>query len=873
VQSVLVRGLNELVLLERDDVLHRLDQLVDEASASHGRLVLLGGEAGIGKSTVARAVAASAAGRVVVRVGHCDNVAAPAALGPLLDSYPELAGTIDTDLDRPALFRSLLRRLGEEPTLVVLEDVHWADAATLDFLRFLGRRVETLPALVLATYRDDEVGAGHPLAATFGDLSSSAGVERLGVVPLSVDGVRRLAEEAGSTLDPRLLHERTAGNAFYVTEVLAAAGSNVPDTVRDAVLARSSRLSEGARGVLAAAAVLGQPAELWLLTSVSGCPPAAVDECVAAGLLVGDGRRWYFRHDLARLSVEGTLLPTQRSTLHAAALSALETKGGVDAHRLASHADACEDSAAALRYAVPAAERSARLGAHRDAVELYQLALRHHPARDAERSRLCAALSYECYLTDQGEEAFEARRESMELAEDPRLIGDAERWLSRISWYLGRGEAARTWMERAVNTLEQAGEGHELAMAYSNRSQLCMLAFDTAGAVSWGTRALELARRLGDRDTEIHALNNVGSALATGGDYHDGVTMLQQSRDLALAADAHEHVARAHTNLASTSLTTRHLADGRRHLQEGIAYCVDRDLDSWAHYMRAWEPRLAEELGDFDRAQRLALDLLELPGLPPIVRVPAAATAAQVIHRQGRDGRALLAEATEQARDTGEAQRLVPVAVAWAELAWLQGRTEDIESEIDLAWAAAVAQPESWELGELSWWLRVGGVRRSVPLPVAAPFGLMLDGSWDDAARAWSELGIPYWEALSRAQAPGLEDARRALEILDRLGAVAAREAVVRDRHAAGLPVPRGPRGGADPQRAGLTARELEVLALLADGLSDVAIAEALVLSPKTVGHHVSSVLRKLEAPSRSRAVALALRRGILSQADPAPEV
>jgi DNA-binding CsgD family transcriptional regulator len=867
-----VHELNEPVLLERDDVLQRLDGLLEDAIASRGRLVLLGGEAGVGKSTVVRAAAAAAGGRVVVRVGHCDNVVAPAALGPLLDADPEMARTVDTDLERPALFRSLLRRLGEEPTLVVLEDVHWADEATLDFLRFLGRRVENLPALVLATYRDDEVGADHPLSVTLGDLSSTAGVERLGVVPLSVDGVRRLVAEAGSSLDPELLHERTAGNAFYVTEVLAASGSSVPNTVRDAVLARTSRLSDDARGVLAAAAVLGQPAELWLLTEVSGCPAEAVDECVAAGLLVGDGRQWNFRHDLARLSVEETLLPTQGSALHAAALRALEAKGGADAYRLAFHADACDDSAAALRYAVPAAARSARLGAHRDAVELYEMALRHHRARDGERYRLCAALSYECYLTDRLERAFDARLESMELAEDPRVVGDAERWLSRITWYMGLGDAAHQWMERAVSTLEEVGEGPELAMAYSNKAQLCMLAFDTAGAVSWGTRALELARRIGDRDTETHALNNVGAALATGGDFHAGITMLEQSLDLALAADAHEHVARAYTNLASTTITTRHLVEGGRYLDAGIAYCDERDLDSWAHYMRAWRPRVALELGDVDSAGRLAETLLALPGLPPHVRIPALVTAAQGAQRRGLDGRAWLEEATELASPTHEAQRLVPVALGWAELAWLQGSTHEIEAGIDLAWSTAADHPEPWDLGELSWWLHVAGVRRDTPAPLPAPFQLMLDGSWQDAAQAWRELGTPYWEALSLAQESDLEAARRALEILGRLDATAVREAVVRDRHAAGLPVPRGPRDATSRERGGLTSRELEVLALLGDGLSDAAIAEALVLSPKTVGHHVSSVLRKLEAPSRSRAVAVAHRRGILTPSDPARE-
>ncbi len=513
------------MLLERDDVLHRLDRLLDDALASHGRLVLLGGEAGVGKSTVVRALAESAARRVVVRVGRCDNVAAPAALGALVDADPGIASVVDAHLERTTLFRTLLRRLGEEPALVVLEDVHWADEATLDFLRYLGRRVESVPVLVVATYRDDEVGVDHPLAVTLGDLSSAAGVERLHVVPLTVDGVRRLADAAGSSLDPQLLHERTEGNPFYVTEVLAADGSSVPVTVRDAVLARTSRLTEGARGVLAATAVLGQPAELSLLSAVSGCPDSAVDECVVAGLLVGDGRRWGFRHELARLSVLETLLPTQLSTLHAAALRSLEAAGGADPHRLAFHADACGDSASVLRHAVPAAERSARLGSHREAAELYRLALRNHPARDAERSRLCAVLSYECYLVDRLQEAFDARHESMELSEDPRTVGDAERWLSRISWYLGQGDAAWSWMERAVRTLESVGEGPELAMAYSNRAQLCMLANDSATAVEWGNRALALARRVGDADTEIHALNNVGTAMAQGGDFLAGMAL------------------------------------------------------------------------------------------------------------------------------------------------------------------------------------------------------------------------------------------------------------------------------------------------------------------------------------------------------------
>ena len=860
------------MLLERDSLLDVLDRLVEETVHGRGHLVFLGGEAGVGKTTVVRALSERATGRVEVRVGQCDNVAASAALGPLVDALPEMADDTEADLGRSALFRKLRQALSETPTLLVLEDVHWADEATLDFLRFLGLRLDGIPLLLVVTYRDDEVLPGHLLAVLLGDLSSSASVDRMGVTPLSASAVHELAAAAASPLDAATLHERTGGNAFYVTEVLAAADDTVPATVRDAVLARTSRLSPDARTVLAASAVLGQPADLTLLVAVSGRVPTAVDECVTAGLLVGDGRTWDFRHDLARLAVEETVLPAQRAALHSSALDALRAAGGADDHRLAFHAAGCADAEAVLQHAVPAAERSARLGAHRDAAELYRMALRFHPAPDSGRSRLCAALSYECYLTNQVEEAHEARRESLELADDPLVIGDAERWLSRLAWYLGRNDESETYAERAIRTLEGLGETRELAMAYSNLSQLRMLAFDNDEAVAWGRRAIDLARRVGDHDTEIHALNNIGSALALTGDFMEGITRLEQSRDLALAVDAHEHVARAYTNLGSSLVTIRRLSEAERYLSAGIAYCFERDLDSWRYYMRSWQARLLAEQGHYDEAQTVAADVLVLPQPPAIARIPADVVAAQISQRRGEDGSSWLAEATELALPTHEAQRLMPVAVAHAELAWLQGRTGDIEAAIDMAWSLIPTHPPEFELGELCWWLAVAGIERPRPAPVAGPFQKMLDGDWHAAADDWRDLGCPYWTALSLANAPDLDAARAALEIVDSLPAPALRAAIVRDRHDKGLPVPRGPRATKDASNAGLTARELDVLALLVDGLSDADIAGALFLSRKTVGHHVSAVLRKLDAPSRSRAVATAMRRGILRETDARPD-
>jgi DNA-binding CsgD family transcriptional regulator/tetratricopeptide (TPR) repeat protein len=859
------------VLIEREHVLGRLTVLLDDAAAGSGRLVFLTGEAGIGKTSVVAALTEVAQGRLAVRRGACDSVATAAALGPFTDAVPELADVLEgagTDVQRPSLFRRLRGALSGAPTLLVLEDVHWADEATLDLLRFLGRRLADLPLLVVATSREDEVPPGHPLATLLGDLATAPGVHRVQLVPLSVAGVRRLVEAAGSPLDVGQLHRTTDGNPFFVTELIAVGALDLPATVRDAVLARTSRLSAAAQRVLDAAAVLGQQADLGLLAEVSGQPGVAVDECVRAGTLIGATGGWVFRHELARRAVEERLAPAAAAELHARAWSALRARGVREERRLAHHAAGSGNAAAVLAHAPVAAARAARLGAHLEAAEHLRLALRFAGDDDERRATLLTALSYECYLTDQLLEAHAARCAAMELAEetgDPMSLGAHQRWLSRLSWFLGRNADSEQFAARAVATLEPLGDGHELAMAYSNLALLQMLAGDRAGAVHWGGRAVELARRIGDREAEIHALNNVGTALATDDDSPEGRRRLALSLELALADDAHEHAARAWNNLGSVAVINHRHTDAERDLRAGLAYCDERDLDSWGLYMRAWLGRSLAEQGRYAEAQIEVDRVLRHPHLSPVSRIAAAPVAGLLAARQDRDDQGVLAAAVAIADATGETQRLVPLASARAEVAWLVGRVADVVAEVDRAWPAAVAQPHPWALGELCWWLAVAGEPRSSPMPVAAPFARMLDQDWSGAAEEWSRLSCPLWAALALAASPALGDGRRALEIIDGLGAPAVRRAVLRDRYARGLPVPRGPRSTSRANPALLTGRELEVLQLLADGLSNADVAQRLYLSEKTVGHHVSAVLRKLGEPTRSRAVAAALRRRVIA--------
>jgi DNA-binding CsgD family transcriptional regulator/tetratricopeptide (TPR) repeat protein len=871
--------LNVHMLLERDDLLGELLGLAAEGFAAHGQLVFLGGEAGVGKTSLIRALTTALSGRCTVRIGTIDNLTTADALAVFRDAMPELKP--GSDADRLQLFRSIREALTAGPTLLVLEDVHWADEATLDAIRFLGRRLEGLPVLIVASYRHDEVSARHRLTMVLGDLAGSTQVRRLVVPPLSRQGVSLLVEQSGLGLDAATLHARTEGNPFFVTEVLAAGNDALPATVRDAVLARAARLSDGAADVAAAAAVLGMGAPLDLLTAVSGRPVADVDECLERGVLVRGPDGLTFRHELAREAVETSLSAVRRRWLHQRALRRLTELDPTDHRTLAHHALWAGEDALAVRHAIAAAERAARLGAHREAVAQYQLALRAMPAGGlgpAERAAMFESLSYECYLTDQLPEAIAARHRALELFElsgDAVRVGDTQRWLSRLSWFLGRHEDSERYGARAVSVLESLGDRHELAMAYSNLAQLRMLAGDDAAAEQWGGRALELARRLGDREVEIHALNNVGSAVGHAGRVREGETLLRRSLELALDGDAHEHAARAYTNLGADAAEEHRGAAALEALTAGIAYCEERDLDSWTRYMQAWQVVALTELGSWDEALDVSASLLAHAGLTPITVIPAAAATARIKARRGENYSAHLGLASSLAPGTGELQRIAPATCAAAEAAWLSGQPERLEPLTADALDLVRGHPDRWVLGELLWWRSLAGpgtvapVGQGAPAPIgepAEPFALMLAGRWNEAAAAWEALRSPLWVAYSLGLAPQVEAAQRAVGILTELRAAAAIEALLRVRHERGLPLPRRPRAATRANVGQLTARELDILLLLADGLSTADIAARLVLSPRTVEHHISAVLRKLGEPTRARAVAAARRLGVFQQ-------
>ncbi len=357
-----------------DQLLERTgpSSVLEEALASLGRggrgsVVVVCGEAGVGKTALLRSFCDEVARPRAVLWGTCDPLFTPRPFGPLFAIAEGTGGELGPALAQGAnsqqVALALARDLRSAPsTLLVLEDLHWADEATLDVFTLLVRRAGAAPALIVGTYRDDALENSHPLRRVLGELATTTAVRRLKLAPLSPDAVGQLAAPHG--VDGQELYERTGGNPFFVVEVLAGGSEEIPATVKDAVLARAMRLSPGARELLQAVAVVPQRAELWLLEALAGAAVETVDECVTAGMLVAEGDGVVFRHELARLSLESSIGPASKARWHRQALAAISGRPGpaLDFARLAHHAEAAGDADAVVRFALPAAERASSDG-------------------------------------------------------------------------------------------------------------------------------------------------------------------------------------------------------------------------------------------------------------------------------------------------------------------------------------------------------------------------------------------------------------------------------------------------------------------------------------------------------------------------------
>jgi DNA-binding CsgD family transcriptional regulator len=857
-------------LLERASFLDTLAEYAAEAQRGDGRLVLISGESGMGKTALLEAFHRRGK-RPRWLWGACDGLLTPRPLGPLFDIAGQVGGELGrlcaAGASRDRLFTAFQAELGPARgfTVVVVEDLHWADEATIDLLSFLGRRLSRMTALVLGTYRDDELSEDHPLRVMLGDLATQRATRRMRLPPLSAAAVRTLA--GPRDVDAAELHRVTGGNPFYVTEILEAGWPSVPPTVRDAVAARLARATPATRRAVEAAAVIGTRVDRSLLSAMLAGEDAAAGEMLSTGIFIDEGTTLRFRHELVRMAVEAAMTPGRKAELHASLVAIFEDRGDADPAVLAHHAEGAQDEKAVRRHARAAAARAAALSAHREAAAQYERALRFAASQDKPTlAALHEGLAAEYALLDRWEETERALRAALACR---RELGDAVRagadlrLLATTLWRLCRGADSAQAAVEAVEILQGQRPCPELAWAYASLGVNHLL----FGRVDEGLSLIERSRHLGERlhqpDVVSYALNAIGLTHAELG--KDGTGPLKDGLRIALDADLQEAAGRIYTSLQEVTTQLHRFEDAGRYYAEGIAFCEDRELGVFSLCLQGGRAAALLLTGQWDEAAEIAGQMLGHSGISPINQLNPLRALGLIRGRRGEPAAwDLLDEGLALAEGTGEPAWIVPAREARAEMHWLAGQPGPAAAEATAAYACASGFHSPWTLGSAAIWLARLGLPGGLPADLPEPFALEIAGDRRQAALAWERLGRPYDAALTRLGSADEAELRQALGTFDELGARVASAAARRRMKQLGVrAIPRGPRAATRAAPAGLTAREQEVLALLCEGLPDRAISQRLCISERTVHHHVSAVLSKIGVSSRTAAAREAARMGI----------
>lgn len=848
-------------MLERDDGLKTFETLLSQVPVTGGQALFVCGDAGIGKSTLIEHALQSLPSYTRSALALCDPLQTPRPLGAVRDLEAALnrrRRPVNDDMD---LFDGFLLQLQEagQTVILVIEDLHWVDQRSLDWIQFIGRRLSQLPLLLVCSYRDDEVGPEHPLRGALAAIPPGRKTQ-IDLAPLTLDAVRQLSRH--ETLSPDELREITGGNPFYLTEVLNNAPGEqiVPRTVSDAVNARLNTLP---------------PPLCRFLETVSCCPgsipfeairglqegPAHCDAAVARKLLVPAGPDFKFRHELARLAVYARMQPAAARAAHEVFLDhilASSTPPDEALDRLVHHASGAHRSDLLLVHAPRAADEAARLGAHKEAAAYLALVL---PLLDGQpagfAAEICETWAYEAGLSLAiDDEVIAARNRAVALWQevgDTERVGENLRWLSRLHWYRGEADTARRYIEEAIALLDAEDASPAKAKAYALRAQFHMLQDQMPEAISWGEQALALAGEVGETEITAHALNTIGSARMFRGDA-TGETQLRESLAVARTHGFHEQAARVYTNLSECLVESRALEDAADLLEEGIAFDTAHDLDSWTYYLIGRKAHLLFEMDRYGDALTLAEDVLARENQTLLMKMPAMIIRARARLRLGKTGASEdLTMVLADAEKVGEPQYLAALHLALIEAAVLAHDRDRAAGSLDWLTRINPDQLSPRKRGEALFWSIVAGTPpgalASENLP--EPFQRMAMQDFAGAAEAFEAEQSEYLAIWARACTGSAKAIREADAAFCRLEAKAARE-TLRARFTVALgKLERGTNRSAGKHPYGLTPAELKVLRHVVEGMTNAAIADHLGRSRRTVENHVATILDKLRCRNR----------------------
>lgn len=859
-------------LVGRDAELARLETLLEGARGREGRVVLVRGEAGIGKSALVDAFVAHAAKTARVHQGWCDPLGTPQPLDPVRDmarGSPAVAAALQQG-KRTAVMEALLELLSppDRPAVLVVEDVHWADEATLDVIGFLGRRVARTRGLLVLTYRDHDVNADHPMRQIIGELPP-ANIARIALPPLSLEAVAALAADvalaADLAVEPSQLLALTGGNALFVTEVLASESLAVPRSVEDTVLARLSTLSPPGRRLAELVSIHPGGAEWPLLEGLMDTAASDVEDGVRRGLLTVDAGGVRYRHEIQRRVVESSMSADRRRELHQQALAYLGDEG--EAARVVHHARAVGDDATLIAFVPRAARAAMAASSRREAITHFRSLvpfLDRMPVDEAagvaeDWLRMAAQHGYP-------DDAIAALPRTVALWRQAGAPGAAARAMALGVMVLekaGRPREADAAAEEAVAVLEGLPPGADLAFALTERARLHLLRSgdEQAEPATALDRAIDLAEAAGDERNVANALTLKGIFLHNAGDSR-GLPLIERAHARAAASGDHFEETEALMILAGKTADVRDLRRALDLAERGRATAARYELRPQEAFARVMRAEVLMWTGEWATAEEEASELL---GGGADVEPTAARILATIAMRQrGSAAAAAVRHAWALARQWDQLRLLDPAAGVVAEFLWLADEEDpDWIAELDEVLERGSRSGARWPSGAFAFWMWKLGRLAGVPASVLDWYGWTMRGHPQRAADFWAAQGAGYDQAMALLHG---DDARavEALRILEDLGADGAARRVRRELQKRGIRAPRGSSRATRRHPAGLTARQAEVMELLAAGLSNAEIADRLFVSPRTAENHVTAILHKLDAGTRQSAVRKARELGLL---------
>ncbi|WP_459714244.1 ATP-binding protein [Actinophytocola sp. KF-1] len=923
-------------LIGRRDELAVLTAALADAEAGSGRLVLVEGDAGVGKTRLVQEFADRAAQQgATVLSGGCLQLEADIPYAPFeeaLSALPDRPALFGDGADRAAGFRRVADTIAAagRPVVLVLEDLHWADASTRDLFVFLQRALRHAPVLQIGTHRTGEVGGDHPVAGMVAELGRLPHTERLRLPPLDPAETTALARgllgvEPGGEM-VKVLLTRAEGNPFFTEELIAAwpARGEVPQTVREVVITRLARLTEGARQLSRLASVIGRTVSHDLLAELAALSEVdiggSVRDLIHHGQLVTAGDDGYaFRHALIREAIYADLLPGERRAAHARVARLLAARPTPVAE-LAHHWDAAGEVDEALVASVRAAESAAAAFAPAEAHAHYERALRRW--REASAPEALTGLDLDTLLERTAATASISSRNAraVELTRERLLLLDAEREPERVAlvyaelahraWASANWPLARSANQRALELVPAGSPQRVTIMAH--RAGLAMLSSRHREALRYAREVMQVAQEAGDTTAYARGLMVLGISTIGTGHVDDGLACLRRHLDLAHQERVPRMMGVNYANHSEALVWVDRPEEALALSREGIARAGEFGFDFYLLLIVGNQVRALAELSRWDEALDTTADPTD-QGADPFTRLPVDQTRADLYLKRGDVAAAaeLLAPAAATLAGQDDVQFGTELAALQALMALQEGRWTDARAAVREGLRVALSADNQHRAARLT---AIGvrveadaglddGLARAdeilaageahlaaltadgvVPLPrterslalaraertrLATPDPAAWAAVVAIAAHDRYLLGYARFreaEALLSARGSRQQAATALAEaaaVATSLGAAPLAEEVRALAERARLTLSSAPPSPAADDPHGLTAREAEVLALVGRGRTNAEIAEQLFISTKTASVHVSNILRKLGLKSRIQAAAVAQRRGL----------